>query len=74
VERIFRVALVILYSMADYSTTSGRILLLFAGGCWTRCQLRGGIRYVSFASILRKSLTLVGVVCIGTLAMAELDG
>jgi len=66
--------LAIFYSMADYSTTAGRTLLLFAGGCWTRRQLRGGIRYVSVASILRKSLTLVGVVFIGTLVIPELDG
>jgi len=74
VERIFIVALAIFYSMADYSTTAGRILLLFAGGCLTRRQLRGGIGYISVASILRKSLTLVGVVFIGTLAIPELDG
>jgi len=64
----------IFYSMADYSTAAGRILLPFAGGCWTRRQLRGGIRCVSVASILRKSLTLVGVVFIGTLAIPDLDG
>jgi len=34
VERIFIVALATFYSMADYSTTAGRILNLFAGGCW----------------------------------------
>jgi len=68
------IKLAIFYSMADYSTTAGRILLLFARGCWTRRQLRGRIRYVSVASILRKSLTLVGVVFIGTQAISELDG
>jgi len=74
VERIFIVALAIFYSMGDYSTTAPRIWPLFAGGCWTRRQLRGDIRYVSVASRLRKSLTLVGVVFIGTLAIPELDG
>jgi len=33
VERIFIVALAIFYSMADISTTTARILMLFAGGC-----------------------------------------
>ena len=74
VEGILGIMLAIFYSMADYSTTAGRILLPFTGGCWTRRQLRGGIGYVSVASILRKSLTLVGVVFIGTLAIPELDG
>jgi len=74
VQGVLGIKLAIFYSMADYSTTAGRILLLFAGGCWTRRQLRGGIRYASVASILRKSLTLVGVVFIGTLAIPELDG
>ena len=49
VERIFIVALAIFYSMVDYSTLGGRMLLLFAGGCCTWRQLRGGIRYVSVA-------------------------
>jgi len=46
VERIFIVliALAIFYSTADYSTTAGPILILFAGGCWARCQLPNGIR------------------------------
>jgi len=60
--------------MADYSTTGGRILLLFAGDCWARRQRRGCIRYVSVALKPRKSLTLVGVVFIATLAISELDG
>jgi len=55
VERIFIVALAILYSTADYSTTAGRILMLFAGDCWTRCQPPNGVRYVSVASRLRIS-------------------
>ena len=59
VERILIVALAILYSMADYSTTAGRILILFAGGCWARRQLSNGIRYVSVTSRLRKSLSSV---------------
>jgi len=35
-----------LYSIADSSTTAGRISILFAGGCWARRQLRNGIRYI----------------------------
>ena len=46
-----------LYSIADYSTTAGRIRILFAGGCWARRQLRNGIKDVSVASKLRISLT-----------------
>ena len=59
VEKIFIVALAILYSMADYSTTAGRILLLFAGDRWARRQLSNGIRYVSVASKLMNSLSSV---------------
>jgi len=61
-------------SMADSSTTAGPILDLIAGGCWARRQLRSGIKDVSVASKLMKSLTLVRVVIIGTLAIPELDG
>jgi len=46
-------------SKADYSTTAGWILILFGGGCWARRQLHAGIRYVSVASKLRKSLSSV---------------
>ena len=35
--------------MADYSTTAGRIRILFHGGCWARRQLHGGIRYIPVA-------------------------
>ena len=57
--------LAIFYSTADYSTTAGRILMQFAGDCWARRQLSNGIRYVSVASELRKSLSSVeGVLCI----------
>jgi len=59
VERILIVALAILYSMVDYSTAAGRILILFARDCWARRQLPNGIRYVSVASKPRKSLSLV---------------
>ena len=38
--------------MADYSTTAGRILTLFPGGCWARCQPHAGIKYVPTRSIL----------------------
>jgi len=45
------------YSMVDYSTTARRIQILFAGGYWSRRQLRNGIRDVFVASKLRISLT-----------------
>jgi len=61
-------------SMEDSSTTAGPILDLIAGECWARRQLRSGIKDASVASKLRKSLTLVGVVFIGTLAIPELNG
>jgi len=61
-------------SMADSSTTTAPILNLIAGECWARRQLRSGIKDVSVASKLRKSLTLVRVVFIDTLAITELDG
>jgi len=46
--------------MADYSTTTRQIPILFAGGCWARRQLHASIRYVPVASKLRKSLSSVG--------------
>jgi len=61
-------------SMADSSTTTGPILDLIAGGCWARRQLRSGIKDVSVALKLMKSLTLVRVVFIGTLGIPKLDG
>ena len=61
-------------SMADSSTTSALILNLIAGDCWARRELRSGIKNVSVASRFRKSLTLVRVVFIDTLAIPELDG
>jgi len=60
--------------MADSSTTTAPILDLIAGDCRARRQLRSGIKNVSVASKLRKSLTLVTVVFIDTLAILELDG
>ena len=33
-------------SMADISTTAGRIPILFLGGCLARRQLHAGIKYV----------------------------
>ena len=63
-----------LNSIADSSTTTAPILNLVAGDCWARCQLRSGIKDVSVASKLRKSLTFVRVVFIDTLAIQELDG
>jgi len=47
------------YSIADYSTTTGRIQVSFAGGCWARRQLRNGINYVPVASKPRISLSSV---------------
>ena len=47
------------YSMADYSTTVRVIPIRIAGGCWARCQLHAGIRYVPVASKLRISLASV---------------
>ena len=61
-------------SMADSSTTTAPILDPIAGDCWAQRWLRNGIKDVSVASKLRKSLTLVRVVFIGTLAIPELDG
>jgi len=61
-------------SMADSSTTTAPILDLIAGECWARRQLHRGIKDVSVASKLRKSLTLVRVVFIDTLAIPDLDG
>jgi len=61
-------------SMADPSTTTAPILNPIARGCWARCQLHNGIKDISVASKLRKSLTLVSVVFINTLAIPELDG
>jgi len=61
--------------MADSSTTTTPILDLIAGGCWARRQLCGGIKDISVASKPMKSLTLVGVVFIGsTLELPESDG
>jgi len=59
VEGVLGIKLAIFYSTEDYSTTGGRILILFAGDCWARCQLSNGIRYVSVASELRNSLSSV---------------
>jgi len=69
VEKIFIVALAILYSTADYSTTAGRILMLFAGGRWAQRQPSNGIRYVSVASELRNSLSSVEKIFIVALAI-----
>ena len=60
--------------MTDSSTTTALILDLIAGDCWARRQLRSGIRDVSVASKLQKSLTLVRVVFIGTLVISDLAG
>jgi len=60
--------------MASSSTTTAPILDLIAGDRWARRQLHSGIKNVSVASKLRKSLTLMRVVFIETLAISELDG
>jgi len=60
--------------MADSSTTTALILNVIAGDCWARRQLHSGIKNVSVASKLRKSLTFMRVVFIDTLAISELDG
>ena len=61
-------------SIADSSTTTTPILNLIAGDCWAQRQLCSGIKDVSVASKLRKSLTLVSVVFIDTLVIPELNG
>jgi len=48
--------------MVDSSTTARPILGLLLGHRWVQCQLHPGIRYVSGASILIKSLSTLGVV------------
>ena len=60
--------------MAYSSTTGAPILGLIAGGCWARPWLPSGIKDVSVTSELRKSLTLVTVVLIGTLSIPEHNG
>ena len=51
--------------MSDSSTTTGPILDLIAGDRWAGGQLRSGIKDVSVASKLMKSLTLVRVARVG---------
>jgi len=58
-----------LNSMADSSTTTAPIRNLIAGDRWAPRQLRNGIRYVPFASKLRKSLSSVEGVLGITLAI-----
>jgi len=52
-------------SMTDSSSTTAPIMDLIAGDCWARRQLHRGIKDVSVASNLMKSLTHVGVDFIG---------
>jgi len=59
--------------MADSSTTTAPILDLIAGGCWARRRLRPGIKDVSVASEHMKSLTIMEVVFLGSLALTEVD-
>jgi len=60
--------------MAGPSTITALILGLIAEGCWTRRQLRCGIKDVSVALELMNSLTIIRVVFKGTtFALPELD-
>jgi len=59
--------------MTDYTTTTAPILDLIAGGCWARRRLRPGIKDASVASELMNSLTIMGVVFLGPVALTELD-
>ena len=59
-------------SMAHQSTPARPNPDLIAGGGWARRQLPNGIKDVFLASELMKSLTLVTVVFIGTLAIPAL--
>jgi len=61
-------------SIADCSTSIAPILDLSGVHGWARCQLGNGINDLSVESQLRKSLTLVSVLIIDTLAIPELDG
>jgi len=45
------------YLMADPSTTTGQIPILFAGGYWARRQLHNSVNYVFVASKCMISLT-----------------
>ena len=60
-------------SMTGSPTTSPPILDLIVGGCGARRQLCSGIKDVSVACELRRSLILVRVVFIDTLVLPELD-
>jgi len=60
--------------MTASSITTAPILDVIVGDCWAPRQLHRGIKDVSVASELMKSLTLVGVVFIDTLGIPELDG
>ena len=40
--------------MADSSTRAEYIPILFTGGCWARCQLGNGIKYVPIPRIFMK--------------------
>jgi len=59
--------------MADSSSNTAPILNLIAGDRWARRQLCGSINNVSVPSRLMKSLTLVGVAFIDSLALLELN-
>jgi len=71
-------SLPILNSMADSATTAAPILNLSPRRRWARRQLHTGIRSVSGASILMKSLSTLGVVSWegkeGMLAIPGLNG
>jgi len=69
VQSVSGIKMAIFYSMADISTTGGRILIPFAGGCWAWGQLSNGIGYVSVASKPRKLLSSVEGIFIVALAI-----
>ena len=71
VERIFIVALAILCSTADYSTTGRRNLIPFMGGCWARRQPPNGIEYVPVTSKPRNSLASVERIFTVVVALAS---
>jgi len=60
-------------SMTESSTTMPAILDLIMADRWAQRQLHSGIKDVSVASELMKSLTIIVIVFIGPLALPELN-
>ena len=69
VEGVSMLTMAGFYLIADSSTTAARIPIRIAGGCWARSQLHNGIRFISVASKLRKSLSSVKEVLGSTLVL-----